>query len=237
MKRIGQVAVIGLCAFAAMALGTAPTDNRDTSTDHTALQLAPLPAAGAIASFAADPVAHQQRATQQGPALLGTSSARIEDRVVVRDLRPVGLRIDRIDVAAPVVTAGAGDDGAMEVPEGIDEVAWYEFGPSPGQAGSAVLAAHVDMAGLGPGVFFELHSLEAGDHITVLFDDASEQTFAVFDAERYLKEDLDNDRIFAREGPPILTLVTCGGGFNPSLRRYDSNVVVYAEPIGAGATQ
>ena len=47
----------------------------------------------------------------------------------------------------------------------------------------------------------------------------------------YLKNELPFDTIFSREGNPVLTLVTCGGGFSQSSRSYDSNVVVYAVPV------
>jgi hypothetical protein len=163
--------------------------------------------------------------------LLAVTSARLEDRVVTEAPVPVGLRIEALDVAAPVITAGPLPNGEMEVPEGIDEVAWYEFGPAPGEQGSAVLAAHVDLAGQGPGVFFALNSLERGARIAVDFADGSSRRFEVIDGATYQKDELDSERIFARTGAPALTLITCGGGFNPSLGRYDSNIVVFAAPV------
>ena len=39
------------------------------------------------------------------------------------------------------------------------------------------------------------------------------------------------DRIFARDVPHRLTVVTCGGPFQPALSSYRDNVVVVAEPI------
>lgn len=192
--------------------------------------LSPQPTAVRRPAVVAEPVpaaAHPER------PLLATSSANIEDRVVPVKRVPVGLHIDALSVSAPIAPAGALPSDEMEVPDGIGEVAWYRFGPSPGQSGSAVLAAHVDLAGEGPGVFYHLSSLERGDHITVDFDDGSTTMFEVVDGARYHKDELDTARIFARSGPPTLTLITCGGGFNPSLRRYDSNVVVYAVPVSA----
>jgi hypothetical protein len=44
------------------------------------------------------------------------------------------------------------------------------------------------------------------------------------------KQTLPVDRLFAREGPPRLVLVTCGGEFVPERGGYESNVVVVAEP-------
>jgi hypothetical protein len=39
------------------------------------------------------------------------------------------------------------------------------------------------------------------------------------------------DRLFAREGPPRLTLITCGGPFLAEFGSYRDNVVVVAEPL------
>ncbi len=149
---------------------------------------------------------------------------------------PVGLRIDRLSVDAPVDSYGVDSSGQMDVPDNVTDVGWYKFGPSPGEPGSAVLAAHVDLAGSGPGVFFDLDSLEEGDRVIVVHEDGSESPFRVVARATYEKEELPLDVIFSREGPAVLTLITCGGGFNRDIARYDSNVVVYAVPDLGGET-
>jgi Sortase domain len=144
---------------------------------------------------------------------------------------PVTLRIPDLKVDAPIEAYGVNSrTRQMDVPHNVTDVAWYRFGPTPGQAGSAVLAAHVDLEGQGPGVFFRLGDLEAGDLIEVLYDDGSELAFEVQARALYPKEELPLDAIFSKEGPPVLTLITCGGGFDRDVARYDSNVVVYATP-------
>lgn len=159
-------------------------------------------------------------------------SALAEVNRVDQDPSPVGLRIPRISVDAPVEPHGVDPDtGQMDVPNNVTEVGWYEFGPKPGQPGSAVLAAHVDLEGRGPGVFFDLEELAPGDQIRVRYDDGSEATFEVEARAIYPKDELPLDVIFRREGTPVLTLVTCGGGFDSSSSSYDSNVVVYARPM------
>ncbi len=147
---------------------------------------------------------------------------------------PVGLFIRSIDVDAPVIPQGIdAQTGQMEVPNNVSEVAWYEYGPAPGESGSAVLAAHVDLAGEGRGVFFELRQLELGDLVEVTYDNETSEEFRVQARTIYKKDDLPLEDIFSREGPPVLTLITCGGSFNASVRSYDSNVVVYALPVNA----
>jgi hypothetical protein len=53
----------------------------------------------------------------------------------------------------------------------------------------------------------------------------------VSEIAQYPKEELPFDRIFAKAGDPILTLITCGGTFDRSLNAYDDNIVVYATPL------
>jgi LPXTG-site transpeptidase (sortase) family protein len=159
----------------------------------------------------------------------------LQDVAGPENLRPVFVRIESIEVEAPVVANGVDrDTGLMDVPDNVDEVAWYRYGPAPGEAGSAVLAAHVDLAGQGAGVFFRLRELDPGDEIAVEFEDGTVRWFSVAGRVTYLKEDLPLDTVFSREGQPVLTLITCGGVFNESGRSYDSNVVVYAVPTSLG---
>ncbi len=144
---------------------------------------------------------------------------------------PVSLTIPVIDLEAPIDPYGVDpDSGLMDVPDNVTDVAWYEHGPRPGEPGSAVLAAHVDLRNQGPGVFFDLGDLEPGDLVEVSFDDGSRQDFEVTATASYPKAELPLDAVFSRSGPAVLTLVTCGGVFDPDSSRYDSNVVVYATP-------
>lgn len=142
---------------------------------------------------------------------------------------PVGLEIPSLRInTAPVIDVGVLDNGEMEIP-GASEVGWYRYGPSPGQEGSAVLAAHIAFNG-SSGVFRNLDRIELGATVTVTYDDGSTRTFVVTERFQVGKGDLPFDRVFAKSGEPVLTLITCGGDFNRSLRSYDDNVVVVAVP-------
>ena len=154
------------------------------------------------------------------------------DLVIEPGPQPIGLRIEGLDVDAPVGAYGVNRrTGEMDVPDNVTEVGWYRFGAAPGEAGSAVLAAHVDLASQGPGVFFNLRRIDPGMLVVVEMDDGSERFFRVRARKTYDKDELPLDVIFAKEGPPVLTLITCGGGFNGNIGSYDSNVVVYAVPV------
>ncbi len=142
---------------------------------------------------------------------------------------PIGLHIDAIGVNdATIVPVGILDNGEMEIP-GAKEVGWYQYGPTPGDAGSAVLAAHIAYNGRN-GVFNKLTAMSVGDLFEVAYDDGSYRTFVVTEVAQYDKTELPFDRIFAKDGDPGVVLITCGGTFNQSLRSYEDNDVVYGTP-------
>ncbi|CAN5768440.1 hypothetical protein BH23ACT5_BH23ACT5_02500 [soil metagenome] len=90
---------------------------------------------------------------------------------------PVTLTIAGIGVdLVPVVEVGVLEDGDMEIP-GADEIGWYRFGPRPGEAGVAVLAAHIAYNGRS-GVFGSLARIDPGDVVEVGFADGTSRRFS-----------------------------------------------------------
>lgn len=106
-------------------------------------------------------------------------------------------------------------------------VGWYRFGSSPGEPGSAILVGHVDSRTQGRGAFFGLANLGIGASISVEREDGTKLAFKVVARRSYPKDRLPR-RIFDRTGPPMLTLVTCGGPFDERTRRYAANIVIFA---------
>lgn len=119
----------------------------------------------------------------------------------------------------------------MELPKDNVSAAWYRYGASPGGEGSAVIAGHVDY-GEGRAVFFRLATLEPGDRVIVGFRDGAKATFRVV-ARRLVAKDALPNRIFATDGRPLLTLVTCGGAYDAKRRQYLGNTLVFAVPAHA----
>lgn len=158
-------------------------------------------------------------------------SGRLEDLDLGAAPRPVSVRIEAIGVEADTVPVGVTDTGDLEVP-GAADVGWYEFGPAPGAEGSAVLAAHVDLAGR-PGAFFRLGDVRPGDVVTVGFDDGTERRFEITGLRQYGKQVLPSDDLFRRDGAAALALITCGGEFDETERSYEDNLVAYAVPVAS----
>jgi sortase family protein len=148
---------------------------------------------------------------------------------------PVRIRVADAGVDAPVVVTGVDEQGGMAVPEDVRTIGWYRFGAGPGAAaGSAVLAGHVDDRIQGRGAFYSLADLPAGSPIEVTLADGTVLAYRVNAVERVSKAVLPADRLFARDGPPQLALITCGGDFDRARGGYTDNVVVTAAP-GTGS--
>ena len=122
--------------------------------------------------------------------------------------------------------------GDIEVPEEVDRLGWYRFGPGlNAEKGSIVVTGHVDSAAQGKGAFFKLEKLSPGDKVTVTGTDGGSREFEVVARERYAKTKIPLERYFARDGAPRLTLITCGGPFDATTRHYRDNIVVTARPL------
>jgi hypothetical protein len=144
---------------------------------------------------------------------------------------PLRIRLPGLGVDAAVVPVGVDPSGEMTVPEEVASVGWYRFGPAPGAAaGSSVLAGHVDDRVQGPGAFYRLVELQAGQPVLVTLADGTELTFRVRTVERIAKPELPVQAIFDRAGAPRLTLITCGGEFDRAAGSFRDNVVVRADP-------
>jgi sortase (surface protein transpeptidase) len=142
---------------------------------------------------------------------------------------PVGLSIPSLGVESQVVPVGLEPNGEMQVPP-ADQAGWYFYGPRPGETdGTAVIAAHVDYGGQ-RGVFFDLRSLQVGAEIVVADEAGTPHRFVVTERFQVDKDQLPIEQIFVADGPPGLTLITCGGSFDSGARSYRDNIVVRAVP-------
>jgi hypothetical protein len=151
---------------------------------------------------------------------------------------PRQLRIAEIRVDAPVVPVGLEPDGAMEIPEDVREIGWYDpdgLGVRPGTTGTAVFASHVDSRTQGRGVLFELRRMRVDDTFEIDLEDGTTQTWRVTEVAQIPKVSMPLTEIFTWAGPSRVVIITCGGAFDRSTRSYLDNIVVYAVPV-AGPT-
>ena len=144
---------------------------------------------------------------------------------------PVRVRIPAIGIDAAVQSVGVDSKGDMAVPENVRQIGWYRFGASPGSlAGSVVMSGHVDSAQQGLGAFAKLGDLSSGDPITVSDAAGHRLRYRVVGREAFDKTTAPMSALFSRVGAARLTLITCGGNFDSSIRSYLDNIVVTAVP-------
>lgn len=146
---------------------------------------------------------------------------------------PIAVRIPIIGVDASVIPTGIAANGSIAVPplESPDLAGWYRYGPSPGEAGSAVLVGHVDSRAAGPGVFFDLGRVRKGDTVEIDRADGSTATFRVDGVRLVAKEAFPADEVHKAAASALLRLITCGGRFDRKQQSYLDNVIVYATLI------
>jgi sortase (surface protein transpeptidase) len=153
---------------------------------------------------------------------------------------PVELRIDSVGVDAPI-ELGAVTDGAMQDPSGPWVVSWYDALGTLGQGGNVVLAGHVDYYNAGqdgtpgPAVFWNVRDLPAGELIRVVGEDGQSYAYAVQWTQAYAAAELTPDviqhEIVGDTGQETLTLITCGGDFDPATGEYLQRWVVRATQL------
>ncbi len=145
------------------------------------------------------------------------------------DLTPVWMTIPVINVNAPIEVVGWDEQGlTMALPSSGSSIAWFNASSLPGTFGNAIMAGHVDYI-RDVAVFWNLNKLVPGDYVNVFTKDGSQFIYAVDTSTWYDDKAAPVDQIFAWSEEPIVTLITCGGTFDPSTRNYDKRLVVVAK--------
>jgi sortase (surface protein transpeptidase) len=228
-KRMTGIArVIGFLAVLALLLGLllplVGAAAQETNADEdvaTSEALSEVPSTGA---------------RRPGPVILAATRVAAPEPERVEGVAPVELQVDSVGVDAPI-ELGDVVDGAMQDPSGPWVVSWYEPLGKIGEGGNVVLAGHVDYWNVGPAVFWDVRYLPEGDIIRVVGEDGKNYEYAVQWTQPYMAEELtpeviQND-IVGDTGEETLTLITCGGEFNPDTGEYNERWVVRANLISA----
>ena len=229
------VALVGALVFAVVALVLAWTLAPEPVPPQPQLSTSPNPAGPAAETLR--PSAREgdlenvPRATRpQEPGGISSQATDAATRLTER-LRPERLVISAIGVDAPLTTKGIDANGLMEVPNGPEDVAWYEFTASPGEGSNVVLSGHLDYRGYGPAVFYRLRELNTGDIIELRAEDGSLHRYAVSASVTYDAATAPATDIVGETSREVVTLITCGGTFNGPPLGYSDRLVVRAEHL------
>lgn len=161
------------------------------------------------------------------PGAADVVAAETVDEQAEKAPAPAFLLIPSISVSAIIEQAGLTPEGQMEDPTTWDNVAWYRYGPSPGEEGSAVLAGHLDSE-TSEAVFWDLHKLVPGDSVEIIDTHGNVHIFTVTGGEAYGATDVPMEELFAQTGKPRIALITCDGTWSAA-GGYSERFIVYAE--------
>lgn len=216
-------AVVALVALALWALGRpGPSAGADLADVRQASSSPSPTATPSVPGPAPSPSLPQPRTRDASLGSLSVSAAPAPTRLV----------IPAIDVDARVDDVGVEDDGSMVIPAAPTSVGWYRFGSAPSDArGNTVIAGHVATREDGPGALAALRGARPGMRVTVTTSDGTKHDYEVVGRRAIVKKALPVDEIFARDGRPLLVLITCGGEYLPELRSHRDNIVVTAVPV------
>jgi LPXTG-site transpeptidase (sortase) family protein len=206
-------------AVALLVLAMSLTGGKDTSADPPRVPDVP-PAAGATS--ATSPTGATSATSPTGPGA-GKHLPRS---------RPVRLLIPKISVDAPFTDLAMTPTGQLEPPpaDDINLVGWFAGGASPGEAGTSIIAGHVDTK-TSAAVFAGLHELTKGDVFRVLRADGRTATFVVDSAETFDKKHFPSRRVYGDTPQAQARLITCAGDYDRTVKDYMDNLVVFAHLV------
>jgi LPXTG-site transpeptidase (sortase) family protein len=140
------------------------------------------------------------------------------------------LHVPAIGIDAPVVPVPLQDGGALDPPQDVTAVGWWDGSAEAGDGtGQTVLTGHTVHDG--GGVMDDLDTLRAGDQVRVTGPDGHVD-YAVTEVVTWTKAELTENAVEAfgqDRHHGRLVLVTCEDWSGVA---YESNVVAFAEPVG-----
>jgi LPXTG-site transpeptidase (sortase) family protein len=171
-------------------------------------------------------------AVRTAPLVAADAAERREAAASPRPGPAVRLAIDRIGLETDVVQAGVvqRDSGEYEW-ETVPFVAAHYGGLTAmiGAPGNALIAGHVVTRNEG-NVFRDLNQAQLGDRVEVLTE-AAEFVYEVDDVQLVTP---DRVEVLAPGESPRLTLLTCGGSFDPIARAFSHRLIVSGHLVSAG---
>ena len=147
-----------------------------------------------------------------------------------QDIHAVRLAIPSIKLDTPVQQAGIVEDAhGNPVWQTLPFVAVHygDLTALIGQAGNAVIAGHVVTLNEG-NVFRFLYQLDLDDQIQVWDDHERERDYHVVDVRLVPPTDTS---VMDPTPDETLTLITCGGTFDPIRREFSDRLIVVAKPV------
>jgi LPXTG-site transpeptidase (sortase) family protein len=142
---------------------------------------------------------------------------------------PVRLKIPKINIDAPIESVGLTLLGAVDVPKGPSDAAWFNLGARPGEVGSSILDGHSGWKNNIPAVFDSLYKLKKGDKIYTVDDKGVTVAFVVREVKSYAPN-VNAPEVFNLDDKKAhLNLITCFGTWNAVKKSHSERLVVFTD--------
>jgi hypothetical protein len=150
-----------------------------------------------------------------------------EEDECIRGAIPERVVIDAAQVDAGVEILEV-IDGVMEQPTGSELVTWYKETGRLGEDNNVVIAGHLNWWNVPQAVFFHLEQLREGDRVEITGDDGKVYVFEVEWVRQESNLEPPALEVIGATDEPTLTLITCGGSWDPSISEYNERTVARA---------
>ncbi len=161
--------------------------------------------------------------------MIGVNDSRIAASMQMPD-RPVEIAIEAIEVRAEIEVLEV-VDGRFEDPTTSDVVAWYKDTGRPGMPGTMVMAGHLNYWGDPEGVFFALNEVAVGEEIVITTASGMRFRYIVVNTALLVATETTLAEVTDSDEEALLTLITCGGTWDPETQTYLDRTVVQARLI------
>ncbi len=142
---------------------------------------------------------------------------------------PVRLRAPSQGIDVEVIEVGLTADGALEAPADWSKAGWYNKSAFPGHKGNIIIDGHYDTSFGGAAAFWNLKNLKVSDKVVVADEFGIEHTYVVKELIHVSISDTDRLDKLNKHSGRTLTLITCGGFWNPIAGTYDERLIIKAE--------
>ena len=150
-------------------------------------------------------------------------------------LAPGTLSLGPLGVTAPILDATV-PNGVLTPPLDVNQVGkWVDGAGLDADAGTVLIAGHVNMIGQGNGALFNLSRMRTGEYVHTSDAQGAITAWRVTSVvDRPKTNGIEESVLDGTEGPRRLAVVTCGGDleFTNGVGDYEDNVYLYADRVG-----
>lgn len=143
---------------------------------------------------------------------------------------PVSLKIPIVNVDAAIEYVSLTSSGAVGVPKGVSNVAWFNLGPRPGEKGNSIIVGHFGWYKDGmPAVFNNISKLKPGNKLYVQDSKGATITFLVREIKIFDSNEDASGVFNLDDGKAHLNLITCEGIWDKTQKTYSNRLVVFTD--------